>query len=70
MKKVKFENGKFGVRVINTTSFLGFGWAYMDLKNLYSWHQGDKYFRDCQGSEECVDEYIKSRKKLKYKVVK
>lgn len=65
MKKVKFSNGKFGILKHN---FWFLPLMFIDLKTLMWWTPGSKYFKDCQGTEEEVDEVL-SRIRVTYEVV-
>lgn len=67
MKKVKFENGKFGIR-----RYWFFGWHFQDLTWLsFQWTRSSRHFKDCMGSEKDVDSVLLDFKsnKFKYKVV-
>lgn len=61
---VKFENGKYGVRVGNRL----FGYKWLDIKNPgYRWSMGHEYFKDCQGSLEQVQRVFNP---MKYEIIK
>jgi len=56
MEIVKFNNGKYGIRVKKRVKFLGITWRdyrYLDLMNYeYTWPEDSEYCRDCQTSSE------------------
>ena len=64
MRLVKFENGKYGIRVGSWFN----GYTFKDLVSLdHTWEIGSKYFKDCLGSYEDCEKILN---KLKYKVIR
>jgi hypothetical protein len=74
MKIVKFENGKYGVRM-----HWAFGWHFLDLVDRrYKWLQRSEHFRDwqtvdlewCQRYVAPIRKNLPDKIKLKYTIYK
>lgn len=47
MKLVKFENGKYGIRM-----YWRFGWHFLSMSGEYTWSSKKDIVSYCQGTEE------------------